>query len=122
MTSTVTLLTQHDCTLCEDAKQVLTRVGRDHRLDVQEISLDTRQGKNSPSGTRCCSHPESCSTANLLGMGASPNVNCAAPWPSAPLSTDDPSPAQTQVSGPGPEVDIAADHRMLWAADARRTS
>ena len=89
MTSTVTLLTQHDCTLCEDAKQVLTRVGRDHRLDVQEISLDTRQGKNSPSGTRCCSHPESCSTANLLGMGASPNVNCAAPWPGAPLSTDD---------------------------------
>ena len=45
MTSTVTLLTQHDCTLCEDAKQVLTRVGRDHRLDVQEISLDTPAGK-----------------------------------------------------------------------------
>ncbi len=45
MTSTVTLLTQHDCTLREDAKQVLTRVGRDHRLDVQEISLDTPAGK-----------------------------------------------------------------------------
>jgi len=45
MTSTVTLLTQHDCTLCEHAKQVLTRVGRDHRLDVQEISLDTPAGK-----------------------------------------------------------------------------
>ena len=45
MTSTVTLLTQHDCNLCEHAKQVLTRVGRDHRLDVQEISLDTPAGK-----------------------------------------------------------------------------
>ncbi len=45
MTTAVTLLTQPDCPLCEHAKQVLDRVGRDHRLSVQETGLRTPEGK-----------------------------------------------------------------------------
>jgi glutaredoxin len=41
----VTLLTQADCALCEHAKQVLARVAADHPLTVDEIGLDTEQGR-----------------------------------------------------------------------------
>jgi glutaredoxin len=41
----VTLMTQADCALCERAKQVLARVGRDHPLAIEEISLDTPAGR-----------------------------------------------------------------------------
>lgn len=41
----VTLLTQADCAYCEHAKQVLARIGQDHRLAVTEISLDTVAGR-----------------------------------------------------------------------------
>ena len=40
----VTLLTKTDCAYCEHAKEVLARVGQDHRLDVAEISLETPAG------------------------------------------------------------------------------
>lgn len=42
---TVTLLIQADCSLCEQAKDVLVRVSADHPLHVEEISLDTEQGR-----------------------------------------------------------------------------
>ncbi len=41
----VTLLTQDDCTLCDHAKNVLTRVRADHPLEVQEIRLDSPEGR-----------------------------------------------------------------------------
>lgn len=41
----ITLLTQTDCHLCEHAKQVLARVGADHPLEVEEISLDADRGR-----------------------------------------------------------------------------
>jgi Glutaredoxin-like domain (DUF836) len=41
----VTLLTQADCALCEHAKQVLERVGRDHPMTVTEIDLATPEGR-----------------------------------------------------------------------------
>ena len=41
----VTLLTQVDCHLCEQAKQVLTRVREDYLLEVEEIGLDTYTGR-----------------------------------------------------------------------------
>jgi len=43
--TTVTLLTQPDCALCEHAKQVLARVGADHPLRVEEIGLHTPRGQ-----------------------------------------------------------------------------
>ena len=45
MTTRVTLLTQEDCGLCEHAKQVLVRVGADHPISIDEISLATEQGR-----------------------------------------------------------------------------
>ncbi len=44
MTS-ITLLTQADCALCEHAKGVLTRVGADHPLEVTEIDLASEHGR-----------------------------------------------------------------------------
>lgn len=41
----VTLLTQADCSLCEIAKEVLARVGLDHRLDVREVDLAGEEGR-----------------------------------------------------------------------------
>ena len=41
----VTLLTQADCAMCEHAKQVLTRVGADHPLEVREVGLATPEGQ-----------------------------------------------------------------------------
>jgi glutaredoxin len=41
----ITLLTQADCALCEHAKQVLTRVGADHPLEVTEIDLASEPGR-----------------------------------------------------------------------------
>ena len=43
--TTITLLTQADCALCEHAKQVLTRVGADHPLEVTEIDLASAAGR-----------------------------------------------------------------------------
>ena len=41
----ITLLTQADCALCEQAKGVLARVGVDHRLEVTEIDLAGEPGR-----------------------------------------------------------------------------
>ncbi len=43
--TTVTLLTQADCALCEHAKKVLDRVAEDHPLKVTEIGLATPWGR-----------------------------------------------------------------------------
>lgn len=42
----VTLLTQHACTYCEHAKEVLARVGHDFDIDVEEISLESDEGRS----------------------------------------------------------------------------
>lgn len=41
----VTLLTQADCAYCDHAKQVLAEVGLDHPLVVEEVGLDTEEGR-----------------------------------------------------------------------------
>ena len=41
----VTLLTAPDCELCEHAKAVLDRIGRDYDLEVAECSTKTEEGK-----------------------------------------------------------------------------
>jgi len=41
----VTLLTQADCAYCEHAKEVLARVGAEHPLTVEEIRLETPEGR-----------------------------------------------------------------------------
>jgi len=46
MTAAVTLLTRSGCALCEHAKNVLARVGRDHPLTVTEVDLDTPPGRD----------------------------------------------------------------------------
>jgi glutaredoxin len=43
--TTVTLLTQDACTLCDHAKAVLARVAADHPLEIQEIHLDSTEGR-----------------------------------------------------------------------------
>ena len=43
--TTVTLLTQADCALCEHAKKVLARVGADYPVEVTEIDLASEQGR-----------------------------------------------------------------------------
>ena len=40
----ITLLTQADCTLCEQAKTVLAKVAADHPIAVDEIDLGSEQG------------------------------------------------------------------------------
>lgn len=40
----VTVLTQPDCALCRHAETVLARIGQDHPLDIDTISLDTPAG------------------------------------------------------------------------------
>lgn len=42
--TTVTLLTQPDCHLCDHAKTVLARIAADHPLWVEEIPLDSDDG------------------------------------------------------------------------------
>ncbi len=41
----LTLLTQTDCGLCEQAKKVLTRLGADYQLQVTEVSLSSDEGR-----------------------------------------------------------------------------
>jgi glutaredoxin len=41
----VTLLTQADCAFCEQAKEILARLERDHPLAVEEIDLATPAGR-----------------------------------------------------------------------------
>lgn len=41
----VTLLTAADCPMCDHAKQVLGDIGRDHRIAVEEVRLDTERGR-----------------------------------------------------------------------------
>ena len=43
--TTVTLLTQADCHYCDHAKDVLTRVSLEHRMVIEELGLDTAQGR-----------------------------------------------------------------------------
>ncbi|MFC4004380.1 glutaredoxin family protein [Prauserella oleivorans] len=50
MSTTVTLLTQPDCHLCEHAKDVLARVARDHPLEVIEVDLRTTEGRRLADG------------------------------------------------------------------------
>jgi glutaredoxin len=45
VTTAITLLTQADCTLCEQAKTVLAKVGTDHPIAVDEIDLGTEHGR-----------------------------------------------------------------------------
>ena len=46
----ITLLTQADCALCEHAKDVLARVGADHRLEITEIDLASEHGQSLAAG------------------------------------------------------------------------
>lgn len=41
----VTLLTQATCAFCDQAKNVLARLGTDYHLDLTEVSLDTDDGR-----------------------------------------------------------------------------
>lgn len=46
----VTLLTQDDCSLCDQAKDVLARVAVDHPITVTEIALSSAEGRSASSG------------------------------------------------------------------------
>lgn len=41
----MTLLSKEDCSLCDHAKGVLDRIGRDHSLEVETIPLETEEGR-----------------------------------------------------------------------------
>jgi glutaredoxin len=41
----VILLTKEDCRFCDDAKQVLARVGGEHELCVREVALESPEGR-----------------------------------------------------------------------------
>jgi len=42
----VTLLTQRACTYCEHAKVVLARVGHDFDISIDEVSLESDEGRS----------------------------------------------------------------------------
>ena len=42
----ITLLTQPDCALCEQAKRVLIAVGKDVELFINDVALDSDEGRN----------------------------------------------------------------------------
>lgn len=41
----VTLLTQSSCAFCEQAKQVLTRLSTEYDVRVNEVSLESEEGR-----------------------------------------------------------------------------
>jgi glutaredoxin len=41
----ITIVTTADCAFCEQAKQVLARVGADAPLVVRDVPLDSREGR-----------------------------------------------------------------------------
>ena len=41
----VTLLTKSHCHLCDEAKEVLDLVGRDHPLEVEVVSFESERGQ-----------------------------------------------------------------------------
>lgn len=41
----LTLLTTADCSLCEHAKQVVRRIQQDEPLTLEEVHLDSEQGR-----------------------------------------------------------------------------
>ena len=41
----VVLLTTTDCSFCQQAKEVLGRLSSEYELDVNEVPLDSNQGK-----------------------------------------------------------------------------
>jgi glutaredoxin len=41
----ITLLTQADCAFCDQAKKVLARLNDQHPLEIEEIRLDSAQGR-----------------------------------------------------------------------------
>lgn len=43
--TTVTLITQADCTFCEQAKEVLDRVSEDFDLHIETVDLHDEQGQ-----------------------------------------------------------------------------
>ena len=45
MTTAITLLTQADCAMCDQAKAVLAKVAADHPIAVDEIDLGTGHGR-----------------------------------------------------------------------------
>lgn len=44
--TTITILTQSSCASCEQAKDVISRVALEHPLQIQEISLDSPEGRD----------------------------------------------------------------------------
>ena len=42
----VVLLTKEDCHFCEQAKDVLTRLGGEYELRVREVALDSEEGRS----------------------------------------------------------------------------
>ena len=42
----ITILTQTDCASCVQAKEVLSRLALDYPLQVQEVGLDTQDGRD----------------------------------------------------------------------------
>lgn len=42
----ITILTQVSCALCDHAKEILTRTSVEFRIDVQEIRMETEEGRN----------------------------------------------------------------------------
>jgi len=42
----VLLLTKEDCHFCEQAKEVLTRLGGDYELRVREVALESDEGRS----------------------------------------------------------------------------
>jgi glutaredoxin len=42
----LTLLTQKACTFCDQAKDVLARIGAEHPIEIDELDLDTPEGRS----------------------------------------------------------------------------
>lgn len=42
----VTLLSKEDCSLCQHAKELLDRVGRDHPMTVETVALESAEGRS----------------------------------------------------------------------------
>lgn len=83
--ATVTLLTQDQCGLCDQAKAVLRRIQNDPavavRVDVLEVDLASAEGSGSARTRASCSLLECCSTASLSRTAGSRNESCGARSP-----------------------------------------
>ena len=79
-----TLLAQADCWLCEHAKTVLAKIGRDMPVTVEEVDLGRPEGQARADSGWLLFAPGVLSTGSPSPTAVGPNAACDEPSPAPP--------------------------------------